>query len=79
MCFQLFENNGIIKRELVNEIIKNISKEDRTNLRKTGVKIGRYHIFLPKMLKPSAVNLRINLWKIYFQENKGTTLFQNLV
>ena len=74
LYFQLFENNGIIKRELVDEITKNISKEGRTNLRKTGVKIGRYHIFLPKMLKPNAVNLRINLWKIYFQENKGTTI-----
>ena len=70
--FQLFENNGIIKRESVSEIIKNISKEDRVNLRKSGVKIGRYHIFLPKMLKPNAVNLRINLWRAYFQENKET-------
>ena len=74
LSFQLFENNGIIKRESVDEIIKNISKEDRVNLRKAGVKIGRYHIFLPKMLKPSAVNLRINLWKAYFQEYKEITI-----
>ena len=47
------------------EILKNISKEDRLNLRKFGVKIGRYHIFLPKMLKPSAVDLRVKLWKLY--------------
>ena len=33
LCFQLFENNGIIKREFVHEIIKNISKENRANLR----------------------------------------------
>jgi len=74
LSFQLFENNGIIKRESVVEIIKNISKEDRVNLRKAGVKIGRYHIFLPKMLKPNAVNLRINLWSAYFQENKETAI-----
>ena len=30
-----------------------------------GIKIGRYHIFLPKMLKPKAVTLRTTLWKIY--------------
>ena len=30
-----------------------------------GIKIGRYHIFLPKMLKPKAVMLRTTLWKIY--------------
>ena len=70
LCYQLFENNGIIKRNTVQQMIKNISKEDRLNLRKIGVKIGRYHIFLPKMLKPSAVELRVKLWKLYFHEDK---------
>ena len=70
LCYQLFENNGVMKREIVHKMIKNISKEDRLNLRKTGVKIGRYHIFLPRMLKPSAVSLRIKLWKLYFSEDQ---------
>jgi len=70
LCYQLFENNGVIKRDAVHLMIKNISKEDRINLRKVGVKIGRYHIFLPKMLKPSAVELRVKLWKLYFPEDK---------
>tara|TARA_B100001996_G_C18491990_1_gene528004 strand:- start:220 stop:810 length:591 start_codon:yes stop_codon:yes gene_type:complete len=70
----MFEKNGVMKREIVQQIIKNISKEDRYALRKTGVKIGRYHIFLPKMLKPSAVNLRVKLWKLYFQEDKKYTI-----
>ena len=30
-----------------------------------GIKIGRYHIYLQKMLKPKAVEFRINLWKLY--------------
>ena len=30
-----------------------------------GNKIGRYHIYLPKMLKPKAVEFRINLWKLF--------------
>jgi len=71
LCYQLFENNGVMKRELVHQMIKNISKEDRANLRKAGVKIGRYHIFLPKMLKPNAVDLRVKLWKLYFPEDKN--------
>tara|TARA_B100000029_G_scaffold278237_1_gene272577 strand:- start:1985 stop:4468 length:2484 start_codon:yes stop_codon:yes gene_type:complete len=70
LCYQLFENNGVIKRQIVQKIVKNISKEDRLSLRKTGVKIGRYHIFLPKMLKPNAVNLRIKLWKLFFTHDK---------
>ena len=70
LCYQLFENNGIIKREEVHEMIKNISKEDRLILRKAGIKIGRYHIFLPRMLKPAAVDLRVKLWKLYYDEDK---------
>ena len=30
-----------------------------------GIKIGRYHVYLPKMLKPKAVEFRISLWKIF--------------
>ena len=70
LCYQLFENNGVIKREMVHSMIKNISREERLSLRRIGVKIGRYHIFLPRMLKPSAVSLRIKLWKLYFTEDK---------
>ena len=70
LCYQLFENNGVIKREKVNEMIKNITKEDRLSLRRAGVKIGRYHIFLPRMLKPAAVDLRVKLWKLYYEEDK---------
>jgi len=70
LCYQLFENNGVMKRDDVAKMVKNISKEDRFTLRKAGVKIGRYNIFLPKMLKPNAVNLRIKLWKLYYQEDK---------
>ena len=72
LCYQLFENNGVIKREVVDQTLKKISKEDRVGLRKAGVKIGRYNVFLPKMLKPDAVNLRVKLWKLYYpKDNKN--------
>ena len=74
LCFRLFENNGIIKRDSINQITKKLPQEERSNLRKKGVKIGRYHIFLPKMLKPSAVTLRVTLWKIFFQDNRLSNL-----
>ena len=31
-----------------------------------GIKIGRYHIYLPKMLKPKPVKFRISLWKMFY-------------
>tara|TARA_Y100000590_G_scaffold333955_1_gene379923 strand:+ start:3442 stop:5940 length:2499 start_codon:yes stop_codon:yes gene_type:complete len=70
LCYQMFENNGVMKRETIDQIVKKISKEDRYSLRKAGIKIGRYHLFLPRMLKPSAVNLRVKLWKLYFLKDK---------
>ena len=65
LAFQLYESNGVLKRDEVKDIVNLISKDDRKQLRQLGIKIGRYHIFLPRMLKPKAVNLRILLWKFH--------------
>jgi len=65
LAFQLYENNGVLKRKNIEVMIKLVSKEERKKLWDMGIKIGRYHIFLPKMLKPKAVTLRTILWKIH--------------
>ena len=65
LSFQLYENNGIIKRKNIDNIIKLISKEERKKLWSMGIKIGRYHVYLPKMLKPKAVVLRTSLWRLH--------------
>ena len=65
LVFQLYENNGVIKRSDVDKIVKSIPVEERKKLWGMGIKIGRYHIYLPKMLKPKAVEFRIGLWKIF--------------
>ena len=65
LVFQLYENNGVIKRDSVDKIVKLIPTEERKRLWGMGIKIGRYHIYLPKMLKPKAVEFRINLWKMF--------------
>ena len=66
LLFQLYENNGVVKRSAVDKIVKSIPAEERKKLWGMGVKIGRYHIYLPKMLKPKAVEFRIGLWKIFY-------------
>jgi ATP-dependent RNA helicase SUPV3L1/SUV3 len=65
LAYRLYEDNGVLKRKKIEEIINLVSKEERKKLWNMGVKIGRYHVFLPKMLKPKAVTLRTTLWKIY--------------
>ena len=65
LAFQLYESNGVVKRSEVEKIVKLIPSEERKKLWGMGIKIGRYHIYLPKMLKPKAVEFRIGLWKIF--------------
>ena len=66
LVFQLYEKNGVIKRNEIAAIVKLIPSEERKKLWKMGIKIGRYHIYLPKMLKPKAVEFRVSLWKIFY-------------
>ena len=65
LVFQLYENNGVIIRNNINKIVDSIPAEERKKLWGMGIKLGRYHIYLPKMLKPKAVQFRINLWKMF--------------
>jgi ATP-dependent RNA helicase SUPV3L1/SUV3 len=65
LVFQLYENNGVVKRSEVDQLVKSVPAEERKKLWGMGIKIGRYHIYLPKMLKPKAVEFRIGLWKIF--------------
>ncbi len=74
LVFQLYENNGVIKRSEVDKIVKSIPIEERKKLWGMGIKIGRYHIYLPKMLKPKAVEFRIGLWKIFHNLSDKNTI-----
>jgi ATP-dependent RNA helicase SUPV3L1/SUV3 len=67
LAYQLYENNGVIKREVVVEYLKKLGQDERKVLRDLGVKFGRYHVFLFRLLKPEAVSLRTLLWKNFNQ------------
>jgi len=68
LAYQLYENNGVLKRENVSEYLKNLGQNERKILRDLGVKFGRYHIFLYKLIKPEPVTIRTLLWKNYNQK-----------
>ena len=74
LVFQLYENNGVIIRNNINKIVDSIPADERKKLWGMGIKIGRYHIYLPKMLKPKAVRFRINLWKIFHKLSDQNTI-----
>ena len=68
LAYQLYENNGVLKRENVSEYLKDLGQGERKILRDLGVKFGRYHVFLHKLIKPEPVTLRTLLWKNYHQK-----------
>ena len=68
LAYQLYENNGVVKRDAVSDYLNKLGQEERKILRNLGVKFGRYHIFLFKLLKPEAVLLRVLLWKNFHQK-----------
>ena len=68
LAYQLYENNGVLKRDQVAEYLKNLEQNGRKILRDLGVRFGRYHIFLYKLIKPEPVSLRTLLWKNYHQK-----------
>ncbi len=74
LVFQLYENNGVIIRNNINKIVDSIPADERKKLWGMGIKIGRYHIYLPKMLKPKAVQFRINLWKLFYKLSDQNTI-----
>ena len=68
LAYQLYENNGVLKRDQVSEYLKDLDQDQRKILRNLGVKFGRYHVFLHRLIKPEAVSLRTLLWKNYHQK-----------
>ena len=61
LAYNLYENNGVIKRDDIKLTLKKLGQDQRKILRTAGVKFGRYHIFLHKLFKPGSVSLRILL------------------
>ncbi len=68
LAYQLYENNGVLKRDQVSEYLKKLEQNERKILRDLGVKFGRYHVFLYQLIKPEAVSLRTLLWKNFYQK-----------
>ncbi len=65
LCFRLFENHGVLKRLDAEDLLKNLDKDQRASIKKIGIKLGRYHIYQPLMIKPKAVSLKIILWNCF--------------
>ncbi len=68
LSYQIYENNGVVKKDMVLNFTKKLNQNERKILRNYGVKFGRYHVFLHKLFKPNIVSLRLLLWKNFHQK-----------
>ena len=63
--FQLHENLGVIHRNEIEDLVPNLTTEQRTALRRKRVKLGPILVFMPELVKPAAVNMRALLWGLW--------------
>ncbi|HEY5203719.1 MAG TPA: hypothetical protein VIJ63_03845 [Roseiarcus sp.] len=59
---ELVRSLGVLEREPIKAKIRALSQDDRSELRKQGVRFGAYYLFLPVLLKPAARTLALQLW-----------------
>ena len=69
IAYRLLEELGLIRRKKIENEIKNLDQKSRQELRKMGVKIGKFSIFFPATVKPKATELLISLWINYSEKN----------
>ena len=69
VAWQLIEEFGTLKRHSALEQIEALSKEQRWQLRKVGVKIAREAVYIPAMLKPATQAICGLLWGVFHKSS----------
>ncbi len=61
--YQLIEAFGHLERDAVAQQVRALPQSERATLRRLGVKFGEFHIYVPDLLKPAAVEMLALLWR----------------
>ncbi|HVX73290.1 MAG TPA: helicase-related protein [Devosia sp.] len=64
LAYRLYENLGLLPRQMVADEVKALDQDVRAKLRKLGVKFGAYHIYVPLALKPAPRELALILFAL---------------
>jgi ATP-dependent RNA helicase SUPV3L1/SUV3 len=64
LAFQLVEALGALPRAGLEPLIAGLTKADRKELARLGVRLATSHIFMPALVKPRAVEVRALLWAV---------------
>ena len=68
IMFRLYENLGVMSRTLISDQLKEMPDSDKPFLARAGIRIGTETVFMPELLKPAAIKLRVMLYSIYNQD-----------
>ncbi len=69
IAYRIVEELGIIDRKNMNKEIDNLDIESRRKLKKYGIIIGKYSIYINNVLKPQYTSIIPGLWLIYNKLN----------
>ncbi len=61
LVFQIGERLGVVRASDVHDLVAALSPQDRTNLKRHGVKLGRYFVYMPALLKRRRTALALEL------------------
>ncbi len=64
IAFVLAEGLGSACRGDVESLIVRLDEGDRRALARLGARLGRLYVYVPKLLKPAAVEARARLWRV---------------
>ena len=64
LAYRLYENLGLLPRQMVADEVKGLDQDVRAKLRKLGLKFGAYHIYVPLALKPAPRELALVLFAL---------------
>ena len=67
IAYEVYEGLGSAKTSNLSMSINTLSDNEKTHLAKLGLRLGVETIYLPNLLKPSAINLRALLWSVFHQ------------
>jgi ATP-dependent RNA helicase SUPV3L1/SUV3 len=71
LAFQLVEAVGVLERHKVAAEVKALDPAARSALRKHGVRLGAYHVYMPALLKPAPRALAAQLWALKHGSEHG--------
>ncbi|MEM9705718.1 MAG: helicase-related protein [Pseudomonadota bacterium] len=65
VAFRVFENFGAMSRVHFGEELKQLGQDERSKLRKLGLRFGEYTLFTPALLKPAPARMLTLLWALW--------------